>query len=277
MRRLLFTALLALTATSAIAQPTTKPAAQTQEQLIACLKRYDPMGLPRHMGDAAFAEQSRPAICREGYALSFNKVTRNPDWVIERITPAMIVGDANRKNNFKTDPAATNSPTDKDYAGSGYDQGHQAPAADFKYSQPATDQSFYMSNMSPQVGLGFNRSEWARLEGLVRDWGKCAGRDDIIIVTGPIYGDSRAKIGPNADIAVPKAYYKIAYDVRSRRAVGFRLENEAHKTGDLFRHIESIREIETATGLDFFTALPKRRQNQLEIPKGVAWGHDFCS
>jgi hypothetical protein len=40
---------------------------------------------------------------------------------------------------------------------SGYDRGHMVPAADAKISQQAMDETFYLSNVAPQVGDGFNR------------------------------------------------------------------------------------------------------------------------
>ena len=38
-----------------------------------------------------------------------------------------------------------------------YDRGHLAPAADHKGSQRAMEDTFTLSNVSPQVGKGFNR------------------------------------------------------------------------------------------------------------------------
>ena len=45
----------------------------------------------------------------------------------------------------------------QDYFRSGYDRGHMVPAADAKSSQEAMDETFLLSNIAPQVGVGFNR------------------------------------------------------------------------------------------------------------------------
>lgn len=42
-----------------------------------------------------------------------------------------------------------------DYRDSGYDRGHLTPAADHKKRQESMDETFFLSNISPQVGLCF--------------------------------------------------------------------------------------------------------------------------
>lgn len=57
------------------------------------------------------------------------------------------------KSEFKEDTVihpyfrATNS----DYRGSGYDRGHLAAAANHRLNQLIMDQTFFLSNMAPQV------------------------------------------------------------------------------------------------------------------------------
>jgi DNA/RNA endonuclease G (NUC1) len=71
------------------------------------------------------------------------------------------------------------------YAGSGLDRGHMAPAAGHKYSQWGMDDTFRMSNIAPQVGKGFNRDYWARLEGHVRNL-KVQYRT-VHVFSGPVF------------------------------------------------------------------------------------------
>jgi endonuclease G len=240
------------------------------------LAPFKAMGVPYHRSEDAAAQQA-PMICRATYALSFNTATGSPDWVVERLTKARLVGSAQRANNFRPDPLLAGSPTASDYTKTGYDRGHQAPAGDAKFSQPAMDDSFYMSNMSPQVGIGFNRGQWKILEETVRAWIICGGHEDVVVMTGPIYGASTKRVGPKA-LLVPEAYYKIVYDVKSDRVVGFILPNQPLKRADIDIYAVPITDIEDRTGLDFFRGFTRRHQNLLETSAGTAWGHDTaCS
>ncbi|RAK68597.1 DNA/RNA non-specific endonuclease [Phenylobacterium kunshanense] len=265
-------------AAGAVAQPAAPPptpaTGQDRAAWLQCLSRFGVIGLPSLRSEDARAEQFPTVICRQGYALSFNTRTLNPDWVIERLSPAKLRGSAARASTFPDDVAlGVYSPRHGDYTGSGLDRGHQAPAANAKFDQQVMDESFYMSNMSPQVGIGFNRGQWKYLEEAVRAWVLCGGHDDVIVMTGPIYGGSDKWL-TRRRILVPEAYYKIVYDVESGRAVGFRMLNRRHARSDLQTFIVPIADIEDDTGIDFFPALSRRRQNQLETPQGILWGHD---
>jgi endonuclease G len=46
------------------------------------------------------------------------------------------------------------------YDGFGFDRGHLAPSADFRWSATALSESYYYSNMTPQRP-GFNQESWA--------------------------------------------------------------------------------------------------------------------
>src|SRR5581483_4070948 len=158
-----------------------------------------------------------------------NDEHKTPDWAIEKLTPNRFTGPGDRTelgNPFTPDPDLPKGKRAElsDYRGSGFDRGHMAPAASMKFSKEATEQSFYLSNMAPQVGQGLNRDIWADLEALTRTW--TCGRGQLIVMTGPIYDDDRPKTIGDDKVAVPTAFYKIAYDSDRKRVIAFILPNK---------------------------------------------------
>lgn len=259
-------------ATEAAAAPADRqapPAAATP----ACLSRFG-IDLPEQRSDSVARRET--LICRRGYVLAFDADTRDPDWVMEHLTPADLQGPAGRSNAFGHDPAlpAGADASTADYLRTGYDRGHQAPAGDAKFDQAVMDQSFYFSNMAPQIGIGFNRGAWKFLEETVRAWVLCGGHPDLYVITGPVYGEHPPIIGPDR-VAVPSAFFKIVYDPNSGRAAGFVLPNQkiGSRIEELGDYLKPIAWIETETGLNFFKTFDQRRQSQLKEVAGVAWGH----
>lgn len=254
--------------------PIVKPA--PPPGLAQCLARFaGGIGLPVHRSDDAASAQI--VVCRDGYALSFNATTHNPDWVVERLNPQQLEHKFDRKDDFQPDSMlGASTPQLADYTGpeaDPYQRGHQAPSEDFASNQKEGAESFYLSNMSPQIG-GFNGGIWRVLEGQVRKWVTCTDHSDIVVITGPIYRDTKTRIGAD-QLWVPKAYYKIVYDVNQGQAVGFILDNmKASKPGgDFSQYVQPIAEIERETGLDFFSKLTTRGHTVIESRRGTPWGH----
>jgi endonuclease G len=69
----------------------------------------------------------------------------------------------------------------------------QAPAANHKASAETMLETFALSNISPQVGRGFNRDYWARFERFVHLLTRSCS--DVFIVTGPLYLPTRTPAG----------------------------------------------------------------------------------
>lgn len=72
-----------------------------------------------------------------------------------------------------------------DYKGSGYDRGHLAAAGNHKADQKHMEETFFLSNMAPQVGVGFNRDSWNKLEKYIRKLTNVY--KDVYVCTGPLY------------------------------------------------------------------------------------------
>lgn len=202
-------------------------------------------------------------IEREGYSLGYIEKHEQPAWVVYIITAEEVANRvAKRGNNFREDPMIpTGSATPQDYTRSGYDRGHLAPAADMAFSVKTMSESFYMSNMSPQAPQ-FNRGIWAKLERQIRHFATAEKR--IVVVTGPILPKEKTvTIGANA-VTVPEYYYKVIYDTSPpEKMIGFILPNRGSRA-DLRTFVVTVDRVEELTGLDFFSTVPKEKQEQLE-------------
>ena len=207
-----------------------------------------------------------PADCvvdREGYSLGYSEYHEQARWVIYHMTKAEATTKAaSREDNFRPDPEIpTGSATLADYKNSGKDRGHMAPAADMSFSPKTMDESFFMSNMSPQEP-DCNRGVWKELEAQVRSFAITEG--DVYVVTGPILPKTKTiTIGPN-EVTVPSAYYKVVWDrTPPEKMIGFIVPN-AGSTKPLQSFATTVDAVEEATGLDFFSLLPKEQQEALE-------------
>ena len=198
-----------------------------------------------------------------GYTLSYSEENEQPEWVAYLLTAPEVFGNASeRADNFREDPAIpTGSATLADYKGSGYDRGHLIPAADQKWSAQAMDDSFFLSNMSPQTHA-FNAGIWSKLEGAVRTM--AAQNVEICVVTGPVLTDGPYKrIGVSA-VSVPNSFYKVILDYygNEKKAIGFILPQDAK--GNLSDYATSVDEVERVTGIDFFPNLNDKEEEALE-------------
>jgi endonuclease G len=103
-------------------------------------------------------------IERPQYSLSYNGVTRRPNWVCWRLRKADI-GKAER-GPFEPDPMLPKGfakVTSHTYDGSGFDRGHMCPAKDRSGKQADCDATFYTTNVVPQ-SPNSNQKGWERLE-----------------------------------------------------------------------------------------------------------------
>lgn len=174
------------------------------------------------------------------------------------------------------------------YPNTVYARGHQIPAADRTISE-LREQTYYATNMTPQIQDGFNGSIWSNLETNLRS---IVGKDTLYIVTGPVY----QKVGGNEDVTtivntrdgktlpVANYYYKVVLKVKwsgetvtSAKAIGFWYPHTDYPKGTPFNgnstytFLQSIDQIEEWTGLDFFVNLPDDIEAAVEADQTVTW------
>ena len=203
------------------------------------------------------------SVCRyKGFTVYFNPKYHIPNCVIYELTAEKVQGSLPRAKNFEADENVVGCAQPSDYQYSGYDRGHMAPAGDMKWDAQAMQESFYMTNICPQV-KSLNTGAWNSLEGRVRQWAKRDGA--LIVATGPILSSSMPTIGGKAGIAVPPKFYKVilAYRANPVRAIAFIYDNEKGGT-PLSKHVVSVDDVERATGIDFFASLPDDIEKRVE-------------
>ena len=223
------------------------------------------------LGAPSVANKSNIQVCREGYALIFNTVTKTPLWVAEHLLQEEINGAGVRASSFRPDPEIPYESQAKksDYARTGYDQGHMAPAADFSQNQKLMDESFLFSNVVPQ-NADNNRKIWASLEKKVRSWlGK---RGELYVVTGPVFKNGRVSqtLG-SSQVAIPDAIFKVVFDPKTQNSIAFMVPNIPLSEKDLPDYIVSVRDVEMATGLNFHSNLALDVQEKVETKRSGMW------
>jgi len=192
-------------------------------------------------------------------------------WVVHMILPDIATGIETRTNNFRRDSLiAADMPDKIDYFNTGYDRGHLAPSADFRWSRRALSESYFYSNISPQKPE-LNRGKWSQMEDFLRHYVIYTGHP-IFVVTGGILSDTiKRTIGVNKKIKVPPYLYKIAVDLEASppRAIAFMMLNGTN-TKPFTSYTITIDSLEKLTGIDFFYLLPDTLENRLETMNNIA-------
>ena len=196
------------------------------------------------------------------FALGYSEDHEQAEWVAYELTKKNLDERwAERTNSFRPDPAVrTESATPRDYNSSGYDKGHLCPAADMAFDITAMEESFFMSNMSPQVPA-FNMGIWRELEELTRDWARRFNH--LYVVTGPVLTEpGLGQIG-FSKVTIPTSYYKVLLAPDQQRAIAFILPNQVNSRL-VTDYACSIDKVEMSTGIDFFPQLLKGLGEELE-------------
>lgn len=192
------------------------------------------------------------SLCFDGFAVIHSGATKTPMVSVEVLSRTRLNDalDEARSDLFFADerlPASERAEL-SDYAGSGYDRGHVAPAADMPDARSMA-QSFALSNMVPQDPHN-NRKVWSKIESDVRKYVRRApGR--VYVFSGPLFSASPRTIGRG--VHVPSHLYKLVYDESSSRAWAYVLANSADAR--IERPVDYARFVQM-TGLQLLPGVP---------------------
>lgn len=207
------------------------------------------------------------------YCMEYNLPKRHARWVAFTAYDVTSADNISRTDAWADDPLlpAEYRTTKTDY--SGYDRGHLVASNDRRYCKEANEQTFYYSNMSPQLA-GFNQKIWQKLEEDVKAWMKDAAlRDTLYVVKGgTITDDQIIKLTGEHHVAVPKYYYMavLARKNNAYKAIAFWLEHKVYAEPYHLKQLTlTVDELEEKTGIDFFPALPDSVEKAVEAECNV--------
>lgn len=199
-------------------------------------------------------------LWRKAYVVSYNKETRQPNWVAWKLTSNHIDGNVARPATAWHDDKEVPQPRAhyQDYKGLSdngkrWDRGHLCPAGDNKWDSVAMYESFLMTNACPQ-NKALNSGIWNQIEMQCRDWAKQYG--EIYIICGPIFFNQEHDTLGTHRIPVPEAFFKVVacLDNEHPWSKGYICRNnEGFNKRDLYEN--SIEEVERVTGITFFPNL----------------------
>jgi len=218
---------------------------QLPNRPIADCSKELPHGLPK------FDKANSLIKCNSGYALQHDNDAKIASWAGWTIEPEEAIGCIPRVDAFVADvslPKEQRAEPD-DYAKSGYDKGHMVPDADLSYSLRTEQESFLMSNMSPQLP-NLNRGIWKHLEASTRAWA-WNRKHKITVYSGNVYKIGTSKtIGKNK-VIVPDHLFKIVVDNETKEVLAFMFPQIERQEIDLQKKLTSVATIESLTGVIF--------------------------
>jgi endonuclease G len=196
------------------------------------------------------------------FTLSYNEKYEQAEWVAYELKRSYVRSGNFHRPYFIEDPKVKTGSADwRNYKKSGYDKGHLCPAGDMGFVINAYNDTFFTSNISPQVH-DFNGGVWNRLEQKVRYW--ATKYDGVFVITGGVLQPNLKTIGQEK-VMVPNYFYKILLDNSDGKykMIAFLLPN-SKSDKPLYDFVVSVDSIEKMTGIDFFPKLDDKTESTLE-------------
>lgn len=207
-------------------------------------------------------------VRHKAYSLGYSEKHEQAAWTFHRLKKEYTYGTASRSGlDFMPDKlVSTRSALSSDYSRSGYDRGHLVPAGDFKCCQELMEDTFWVSNLSPE-DPDFNRNMWNNLEQKIRTWARKYG--ELYIYTGPVLEGNLPQIGRYNKVSVPRYMYKIVIipneiSPEKVRVKAFLIPNLPDLGNSYAKYLVSVNVVEARSGLDFMSNLPPDIEQKIE-------------
>lgn len=225
------------------------------------------------------------------YALEWDNTKRHANWVAFTFDTTTSADNVKRTDAWSVDPKlpAEMQVQESDHKNDGFDKGHLCASEDRVYLKEANKQTFYYSNMSPQLN-DFNGGFWGKLEARVQTWGRSTAEgvyDKVYVTKGGTLnkllknfkGTTVNGGTPTTDangftihgLACPEYYFMAVLSQKDDvfHAIAFLVPHKEGMTrnpssDELKEYVVSVDKLEEETGIDFFCNLPDVLENEVE-------------
>lgn len=225
------------------------------------------------------------------YALEWDNTKRHANWVAFTFDTTTSADNVKRTDAWSVDPKlpAEMQVQESDHKNDGFNKGHLCASEDRVYLKEANEQTFYYSNMSPQLN-DFNGGFWGKLEARVQTWGRSTAEgvyDKVYVTKGGTLnkllknfkGTTVNGGTPTTDangftihgLACPEYYFMAVLSQKDDvfHAIAFLVPHKEGMTrnpssDELKEYVVSVDKLEEETGIDFFCNLPDVLENEVE-------------
>ena len=205
---------------------------------------------------------------------SYNRFYGIPNWVAWHVDSTWL-GEIKRSNDFRADstlPEKWYHVNEKSYRSSGYDRGHMCPSGDRTNTRNDNSITFLMTNIIPQAPNN-NQGPWAALEIYSRELVKLG--KELYIYCG---GNGEQGFLDSGRVQIPELTWKTILvldsggdDIKRVTSTTRTISVVMPNNNSLIKKYEdwrtfrvSIDSVESLTGYDFFSSVPKTIQSVIE-------------
>jgi endonuclease G len=233
----------------------------THAQTTGCDKHFFQKVTPEFTRKALQA--SSVGLCFEAFAVMHSGVSKTPLWSAQYLTRESLKAAkaVQRVDSFHPEEALPpgHGAELADYARSGFDRGHMAPAADMP-TKLAQHESFSLANVMPQNRKN-NQILWSAIEGATRHLANLRG--ELYVITGPIFeGDQVKRL--NGRVFIPTHVFKAVIDPARGEGAAWLAPNDDSGAYQVI----AIADLEKRAGINLFPTLPESaKQKAIELPE----------
>ena len=228
-------------------------------------------GIPVKQNDSNYFIIDRPQ-----YVVSVSKELSVPNWAAYHLCNDDFGNVKRFSGNFKTDttlPEGYYRVKHSDYTNTGYDRGHLVRSDDRTKTTEDNIATFYLTNIIPQTP-DLNRLIWLQFENYLQQLCKKENKHLFIVCGGAYYTGNTIK----NNVGVPDSCWKVVLIMDSNQTIDD-VSNETEtiavmmpnannlKNKKWTEYITTIRNVENATGYDFFSNVDVLIQDFIENKK----------